>query len=315
MLKSLSKKYVLVLMVVTSLVFISSQITRAQRYRLIVDTDKDVYIPGELINITIVAFYDSKPLEGGIVGIELRDPNNRPVMLQVRRTDVNGVAQVLIKIGEKWPLGKYTVWVALSGTTVKATTSFFIAEAGEFGRVIIVYDANGLPLTGAKIEVATLEGEEITEVMTGSDGAAVLKLTTGNYSIRVNWAGAVVYEGSLIVEFGKARYIIKCAVYTLKVTVVEAFTGRLLIKTPITLELPNGTEISTFTDEKGRATFRQLPKGAYKLIIGNKVVSIIVNENVEMKVEVEPSWLWLVPVVAIIIIVAIIYVYVSGRRK
>jgi len=313
--KNLTKEFVLSLLIIVFLAAMTPQISRAQRYKLTVTTNKDIYTPGELINITIFAFYDSKPLEGGIVGVELRDPNNRPVMLQVRRTDENGMARVLIKTNEKWPLGKYTIWVALSGTMTKATTSFFMVETGEFRRVVVVHDSNGLPLVGAKVEIATSEGEKVTQVITGKDGAAILNLTTGNYLIKVNWAGATVYEAPFIVELEKARYIINCTVYTLRVTIVEAFTGRLLIKTPITLKLPNGTKISVFTDEKGRAVFWQVPKGTHELIVANKVMSITIDKNIKMTIEVEPSWLWLVPVVVIIIIAAIVYVYVSGRRR
>jgi len=292
-----------------------SNVLAMQHYKLIVTTDKESYVIGDIITIEVKVLIDSMPAKGVIVGVELRNPRNDPVLLLIKRTDDNGIARVLIKTNEKWPTGKYVVWVALSGTRLKSTTSFLLIGLGPRERVFIVFDDNGLPLIGAEVAILNSEGKEIAKTTTKSDGIATLNLTAGNYTVKVIWGGTVVYESTMKIELLQYRFVLNCSVYSLRITVIEMFTKRLLVKAPVSLELPNGTILKAFTNEVGVVTFQQVPKGTHKLTIANKVITVTINKNTEITVEVEPQWLWLLPVVIAIIIIAVIYVVMSRRRK
>jgi len=306
---------VLIYLLILVLVFIGTNVSGIQPYKLVVTTDKEGYTLGDVITIKVKVMLGSSPVKGTIVGIELRDPKKNPVLLIIRRTDENGTVQVSIKTNEKWPTGKYVVWVALSGTKLKATTSFFLVGLGPYERMFIVSDNNGLPLVGAKVIVLTPEYEKIAEGITKSDGIISFNLTVGNYIVRVLWGGTMVYEETLSIEPIQVRFTLNCTVYSLKVVAVEMLTKRLLIKTPVSLELPNGTVIKAFTNEVGVAVFRQVPKGTHRLTVAGKVVTIVISKNTEVVVEVEPSWLWILLAIVIIIVVGVIYVIISKRRR
>lgn len=294
-------------------IFNATNLAISQTYRLIVKLNKNVLKPEELLIITVQVLSGDTPIPSAIVGVEIRNPDNNPILLEIGKTDINGVAKFFVKIGKKWPSGKYTVWVALSGTSVKATEYFFIITKGikvkEY--IISAEDFNGKPLANALITLF-FDSKKI-KLKTDKSGAVVANLTNGEYRIEVIWKGVKVYSGILALTERVIR--IKCEVYQIRFFVKEKYTGKPLENVLILLKLPDGSVIKTTTNVDGEAILYQVPKGVYNVHIGGKVFQIKVYRNEDFIIELEPKWIYFLPILIVIILASIIYIIRASRRK
>ncbi len=283
----------------------------AQAVRLSVELSRGALRRGDLLVIRVRALAGGSPLPRAVVGVEIRDPSNSPVLLEINQTDEGGVATFRVRVGEAWPAGRYTVWAAISGTAVKATAHFFVVGAGGGAeeRVISVTDANGRPLANATVRVAG--GARELVVRTDRSGAAVVNVTEGLYQVEVEWMGVVVFSGSVSVA---GRVVsVSCAVYQVTVYVTEMFTGRPLEGVLVLLRLPSGAIVSGKTDSEGRAVLPQVPRGVHELRVGGKSLRVSVSGNVDVAVELEPLWTYFLPILLVIVAASVIYVIRASR--
>ena len=287
-----------------------------QPYKLQVFLSKKEATLGELLNITVKVTFEEAPAKDIVLGLELRDPKGIPKYIGVKKTDDNGVATFLIRISLNWTKGKYKVYVAISGTSIKKIVEFNVIARPGF-KYIKCVSANGTPLKGAMIILYDAYGVRRAYISTNLKGVASLFIYPGIYTIKVIWRGAYVYQG--IIEIDKKNITVVCRVYDLKIIVKEKYTGRAISDKKIIVWSPEARKrYEAYTDKDGAVMFKLLPESTYEIIYDKKKLIIDLTENKTVVIELEPSLLWILPYLLILIVPLIIYIIkeiVIKKRK
>lgn len=93
---------------------------------LVVKTDKELYVAGETVLIHGNLTLQGTLLKGVLVALEVRNPDNIPIILRVVETETSGSYQLAFNISSDSKRGNYTVYATASYEALKATanTSF-----------------------------------------------------------------------------------------------------------------------------------------------------------------------------------------------
>jgi len=82
-----------------------------------IETDKDPYLPGETVKLSgVIQDTDGNPAADATIGIEVRDPNNNTVFLDITFTYTNGTYRDLFRLHENSLSGEYETYVTASAT-------------------------------------------------------------------------------------------------------------------------------------------------------------------------------------------------------
>jgi hypothetical protein len=115
---------------------------------LAVQTDKTLYQPGLEATISgIVKDINTTPIEGAAIGIEVRDPNNSTIFLDITFSASNGAYQDAFRLSESSIYGEYKVYATASAKgypTVANQTTFAVQ---------IVHDISVINITPQKTVV------------------------------------------------------------------------------------------------------------------------------------------------------------------
>lgn len=107
----------------------SLSIVAAVTYQVTVTTDKLSYEKEANVGISGVLTGDGKPVSGWMLGIEIRNPINVVLTVLLAETGSDGVYSAYFKLPPTAGYGTYQVYVAVSGTDVKGSTSFDVSAS------------------------------------------------------------------------------------------------------------------------------------------------------------------------------------------
>lgn len=88
-----------------------------------VETNKPSYYIGEPVIAFGVLKFDDSPVQNGLVGFEVQDPNNSSIITLTLQTDTNGVYNVTFEFSDDAPLGTYAIYVGSTYENETATNS------------------------------------------------------------------------------------------------------------------------------------------------------------------------------------------------
>ncbi len=162
---------------------------------LTVQTDKDVYGPGD----TVVIFGTASP--GATIVVKVYDPDGVWVATLQTTAGSTGSWSTSLKLPTSLPYGmfkKYGVYTveASDGVRTVSTTFEFRSVAVVTG---VVVDENNEPLAGVKVYA---EGTEY-ETTTGSDGSFTLSLDIGPATLVFEKSGYVTVRKDVTVQAGE----------------------------------------------------------------------------------------------------------------
>lgn len=288
----------------------------AQPYKLQVILDKKEVQSWDILNITIRVTSQGFPVKGAFVGVEIRDPNTKPIFIGVKATNESGMANFAIRVSPSWAEGRYRVYVALSGTSVKSVTTFNLVKRSHLVNIFCKTDlGKGIPW--ARVYIEDTCGNRIADLLTQNDGSHVEYLYPGVYYVRVTYEGMCIYSGHIRIDSKNVTII--CELYRLEIIVREKYTGRRLANLTITLRsLETGKEIKIRTNEEGIAVIEYLLKGTYELHCKDVKMVINVTKSTSLVLEVTPSLVWILPQLLILVVPLIIYIakeIVLRRRR
>jgi len=289
--------------------------TNAQPYELQVTLDKKEIQPWDIINITVRVMSQGFPVKGAFVGIEIRDPNAKPIFLSVKMTNESGVVEFAVRASPSWTEGHYEVYVALSGTSVKSVTTFNLIKRLHLVNIFCKTDF-GKGIAWARIYIEDTCGNRVADLLTRSDGSCVRFLYPGMYYVRVTYKGMCIYSGHIRID--SKNVTITCELYRLKIIMREKYTGRRLVNFTITLKsLKTGKEISLRTNEEGVAVIEEILKGSYELRCKGIKMVINVTKSMTLILEITPSLTWVLPQLFILLVPFIVYIAkeVALRRR
>jgi len=174
-----------VLLVVTGVAVVAQALT--------VKTDKDVYMPGEVVVVS------GSAVPGATVGIAAYNPAGTTVFFKMVTAGADGSFTTTIKIPktipyEDWVYGTYTVEAKVGTTT--ATTKFTLAAAALV--VGTVVDEEGVPVPNAEVMIK----ETGVSVLTGKDGKFEISTDVGTWTLVVSKAGYISTEEVVTVSVG-----------------------------------------------------------------------------------------------------------------
>ena len=163
--------------------------------------------------------------------------------------------------------------------------------------ILLVLDASGQPLAGARI---IIKNDENKEYVLSSDGTAVLALKPGSYEVDVFWENKLI--GSFRADLGEGGIVIKSlggtlhdlpshqvgirvALYDLPVLVFDD-DGMPVLGQKVEL-ISAETKMEGVTDEKGLVIFRNVPPGNYIVTVNSieKSISIPDTRIVYIRIE------------------------------
>jgi len=82
---------------------------------VVVDTDKPVYYLGEIVNITGEVWNStSNPIPDAMIGIEVKNPGNQTIFLDIVTSHSNGTFSDSFGLASQSPHGVYHVYVSAS---------------------------------------------------------------------------------------------------------------------------------------------------------------------------------------------------------
>jgi len=98
----------------------------ASTLTITISTDEPYYLISESITIYGNLTYNGSPVQDWPVALEVKDPNNTPVVTRTLQTDTNGAYNLTFKLPAKAKLGIYTAYASSSykGETASNNTTF-----------------------------------------------------------------------------------------------------------------------------------------------------------------------------------------------
>ena len=304
----------LTILLLTLLFHTSSSI--AQSYKLKVLLNRSELSVGELLNVTAKVYAEGVPVKGVLVELEIRDPEGKPRHISVNQTNDKGIAIFVVRISLNWPKGKYTVYVAISRTSIKRVIAIRVIKKKQFVHLKCL-TTEGHPLPRATVMLFDTYGKRIVYTHTNTNGTSILFIYPGAYILKIIWKGVYVYDECVEVK-GK-ELLILCEIYDLTIIVKEKYTGRLIANFEVTVKsLATALEKKYYTNSSGIALVKYLTKGLYEIRYDNKKLVMNVTRSETILIEVEPSIVWIIPQLLVLMISFIIYVIkeiITERRK
>lgn len=121
----------IILIALTFVLSLSAKVGATQpKLILTVQTDKQLYQPGETVKIFgTVKDSNNNPIEGATVSIEVKDPRNNTIFLDIVFTSSNGTYQDTFRLHTNTTIGDYQVFATATATgyqTAQSQTTFSV---------------------------------------------------------------------------------------------------------------------------------------------------------------------------------------------
>jgi len=242
------------------------------------------------IEVTLNSTPDNKPISGA--DIIITDKNGNPI--GEGTTDNNGVANITITV----PVGDNEITISYLGDDIHSpqeetkTVNVTPRESETTGTIInntvgnvtidvqVVDPVTGEPVTGP-VNI-TLNGEVVGNSTLDDEGRTTIPANItgkGNYTLVVEYSGNDDYNGStdtLEDVYIKGKDVAVDVIIDnpvvgeteVIITIVDPETGKPIPNAPVVITLPNGTNVTGKTDDKGTATIPvDLPSGDNNITI------------------------------------------------